>query len=118
VQIKACSANSNPRNAGFFPILNIAEPRPRYVFIFYSEAATVDDGKTHGVYWIIPSDKLAEPGFGNRLKSDNNEGAYRVRLANHSSKSNLVTPRPKYQQYVDAFEAAFGAAPNAGNHDE
>ncbi|MBI1424281.1 MAG: hypothetical protein GC149_12495 [Gammaproteobacteria bacterium] len=100
VQIKARSKNCNPKNAGHFPQLTISSPKKNYIFIFYSEAINT--------YWVIPSTKIVEPGFGNVLKSGPSEGKYRVILTNYSKSKNLVTPRPKYQKYENAFVQAFG----------
>lgn len=106
IQIKARSKNCVPRNAGFFPLLHIKNPRKSYVFIFYSEMCELN-GKA-GVYWVIPSDKIAEPRFGNVLKSGKNKGKFRLHLTNHSRKTEKVTPRPKYIEYVGAFDRFLG----------
>ena len=50
IQIKARSADCNPKESGKFAGLKILEPRENYYFLFYSEKA-----KT---YWIIPSLEL------------------------------------------------------------
>lgn len=108
IQIKARSSNANPKNAGFFPQLPIVNPRTNYIFIFYCEA--VDGG---GLHWVIPSLKLAEDGFGNQLKSGPRKGQYRIRLTNYSETRNVVTPRPKFSEYINAFERFLGPPPIA-----
>jgi hypothetical protein len=100
VQIKARSRDCSPRNAGHFPLLDISNPRRRYIFIFYSEAIQT--------YWVIPSTTMVSGGFCNRIKSGLNKGRYRVLLTNYSQSKKTVKPRPKYQKYIDSFERAFG----------
>jgi len=102
VQIKARSGTCNPKNAGHFPTLQIDAPRENYIFIFYSEQA--------GCHWVIPASKLAEPGFCNQIKSGPNCGCYRIMLTNVNSVGE-VTCRPKFRQYINAFEAACGPPP-------
>jgi hypothetical protein len=100
VQIKARSKDAKGRNAGFFPTIDIPEPRPNYIFIFYVEALDT--------YWVIPSTKIVEEGFGNRLKSGPRVGKYRLRLANYSESKGIIRPRPKYAEYENAFEKVLG----------
>ena len=101
VQIKARSKDCVVGNQAYFPLLWVDKPRRNYIFILYAEA--IGD---QGTYWVIPSTTLTEPGFGNSLKSGDNKGAFRVRLALNGK------PRPKYLNYINAFENAFGAPPN------
>lgn len=105
VQIKARSRDCNPKNAAHFPLLSIPEPRDNYIFIFYSEAIDT--------YWVISSTKLVEPGFCNQNKSGPNEGKYRILLSNYSESKKTVNARPKYKEYIGAFDAAFGKAEGA-----
>lgn len=100
VQIKARSRDCNPRNAGHFPMLQVGDPRKSYVFIFYSEQAST--------YWVIPASKIVSKGFCNLRKSGGTKGRYRILLTNYSRARNIVTPRPKYKAYENAFDAAFG----------
>ena len=100
VQIKARSSMCNPRNAGHFPLLEISRPRQNYVFIFYSEQIDT--------YWVIPSTVMVKPGFCNSIKSGPKKGRYRIMLTNYSTSKKQVTPRPKYQKYIDAFGSVFG----------
>ncbi|MCB1385034.1 MAG: hypothetical protein KDJ80_03755 [Nitratireductor sp.] len=109
VQIKARSREVNPRNAGFFPTLPIPELRDNYIFILYAEAAEHPNGGSQGVYWVIPSKEIAE--HGGSLKSGPGKGAFRLWLTLHSQKTGLVTVRPKYRKFIDAFEEAFGTPP-------
>jgi len=104
VQIKARSKDCNPKNAGHFPLIDVSEARPNYVFVFYSERAEM--------YWVIPSDRIVEPDFANRHKTGPNEGRYRLRLTTCTS-ANEAKPRPKYAEYQNAFESVFGV-PMAG----
>lgn len=100
VQIKARSKDCNPKNAGHFPQLPIPTPRNNYIFIFYSESIET--------FWVIPSSHLAGPGFCNTLKSGPSKGKYRIMLTNYSTAKGAVSARPKYAQYIDAFDQAFG----------
>lgn len=101
VQVKARSSDASPRNAGFFPQLKIPNPRDNYVFVFFAEGIG-----ERGTYWVIPSTRLVEPGFGLVIKSGPRKGYFRVKL------NNQLRPRPKYAAYVDAWEAAFGRPQN------
>ena len=103
IQVKARSKEANPKNAGHFPLLSIDKPRDNYIFIFYSEAAG-----TYGTHWVIPSTKLVERGFCNSLKSGPNKGRYRINLTNYSEARGLVMPRPKYKDFIDAFQTLLG----------
>lgn len=100
VQIKARSKDCNPRHAGQFPQLDVGDPRKNYVFIFYSE--TID------TYWVIPSTTLVSPGFANQVKSGPSKGKYRVLFTNYSGAKHAVTARPKYGEWINAFEKVFG----------
>ena len=100
VQIKARSKDCNPKNAGHFPQLNIILPRRNYIFIFYSELIDT--------YWLIPSTTLVKPGFCNVAKSGSSKGKYRILLTNYSPVKKEVSPRPKYKEYIEAFESVFG----------
>lgn len=107
IQIKARSKVANPRHAGQFPQILVEQPRDNYIFIFYSEAA----GDT-GTHWVIPSTKFVEPGFCNTRKSGKNKGQHRLMLTNYSSARKLVIPRPKYKDYVNAYETYLGKPPH------
>jgi hypothetical protein len=109
VQIKARSKNIVPGNAGHFPLLPIDKPRWNYVFIFYSEHIDT--------YWVIPSTHMVKDGFCNHNKSGPNKGKYRIMLTNYSKSKDKISARPKYLDYVDAFEKVFGP-PIAGNKAE
>ena len=104
VQIKARSKDANPENAAHFPQLSIPEPRDNYIFIFYSESIET--------YWVIPSLKIVEPGFGNVLKSGPSKGKYRLKLTNYSLSKNTVSSRPKYKDFEFAFEQVLGKPRN------
>lgn len=100
IQIKARSKDCNPKNAGHFPQLDVPTPRKNYVFIFYSEHINT--------YWVIPSTVLVSDGFSNRIKSGNSEGKFRVMLTNYSESKSATSARPKYTEWIDAFERVFG----------
>ncbi len=100
VQIKARSKDCNPKNAAHFPQLDIPKPSRNYIFIFYSEAINK--------FWVIPSTTMVAPGFCNQIKSGPSKGKYRIILTNYSQSKKLVSARPKYAKYIDAFESAFG----------
>lgn len=96
VQIKARSKESKAGQVGHFPLLDCSNARKNYIFIFFSEAVG-----ERGRYWVIPSLTIVQPGFGTTLKSGKNKGKYR-----------LILNRPKYKDFVEAFEAAFGKPPH------
>lgn len=100
VQVKARSAGVMNRNAAFFPLLKIPEPRANYIFVFYAEAIG-----ERGTYWVIPSLHLVRQKFGLTIKSGPRKGYYRIKL------NNELRPRPKYAPYVNAWEPAFGPPP-------
>ncbi len=106
VQIKARSKDCKPKNAGLFPLLNIRDPRRNYVFILYSENI--------GTYWVIPSVEIVKPGFANQIKSGPNKGKFRLMLTNYSAKRDCVTPRPKYEKWIDAFDRVLGEPAELG----
>jgi hypothetical protein len=100
VQVKARSADASARNAGFFPTLKIPKPRKNHVFVLYAEAIG-----ERGTYWVIPSTHFARRGFAMTIKSGPRKGAYRIKV------NNELRARPKYADYVDAWERAFGRPP-------
>lgn len=96
VQIKARSLESKAGKSGLFTLIDCSQARRNYIFVFFAEGVG-----ERGRYWVIPSTHIVRPGFANSLKSGKNVGKYR-----------LVLNRPKYADYVDAFEAAFGKPPH------
>jgi hypothetical protein len=100
VQIKARSAETTSRNAGFFPQLKIANPRRSYVFVLYAEGIG-----ERGTYCVIPSTHFAWRGFALTIKSGPRQGLYRIKL------NNDLRARPKYAKYIDAWTKAFGKPP-------
>jgi hypothetical protein len=97
IQVKARSRESKAGKVGHFPLLDCSNPRENYVFIFFAEGVG-----ERGRYWVIPSTTIVQPGFSTSLKSGKNKGKYR-----------LILNRPKYKDYVDAFDAAFGTPPHS-----
>jgi hypothetical protein len=93
IQIKARSKDCNPRNAGTFAALEVRKPRPNFFFIFYSEQADC--------YWVLPSTELINEA--NQNKSGKNAGKYRIVFTNLSRKTGLVTPRPRFEKYMNNF---------------
>lgn len=78
------------------------------MFIFYSEACMSSEN-CQGVYWMIPSTKIVQQGFGNVVRSGANKGKYRLHLTNYSERRKIVTPRPKYFNWINAFSKVLGA---------
>lgn len=93
IQIKARSKDCNPRNAGTFAALEVRKPRPNFFFIFYSEQADC--------YWVLPSTELVKEA--NQNKSGKNAGKYRIVFTNLSRKTGLVSPRPRFEKYMNNF---------------
>lgn len=92
VQIKARSKDCKPRNAGRFAAMDIANPRPNYFFIFYSEQANT--------YWVVPSEELVR--LARRNKTGRNEGRYTINFCNVRA-DGTVAPRPKFDRYKNNF---------------
>jgi hypothetical protein len=93
IQIKARSKDCNPRNAGTFAALEVRKPRPNFFFIFYSEQADC--------YWVLPSTELVKEA--NQNKSGKNAGKYRIVFTNLSRNTGLVSPRPRFEKYMNNF---------------
>ena len=96
LQIKARSKSA--QNASTFAAMEIREPRPNFLFVFYSEACET--------YWVMPSLDVIR--LANRNKSGANEGKYSIVFCNCNSSGKWI-PRPKWQQYKNAFELIRGA---------
>ena len=90
VRIRARSGTG--KNAGFFTPVKLYNPRPNYIFIFYSEPVNT--------CWVIPSLALAK--VANRSKSGKTKGTYSLMLASETEKG--WRARPKYRKYENAFE--------------
>jgi hypothetical protein len=91
IQIKARSADCDPKNAGRFAAMKIRHPRKNFFYIFYSDQAKK--------YWIIPSLKLIKEA--RRNKAGLNKGNYTIDLCNANSKG--IYPKPRFQKYEGAF---------------
>lgn len=91
VQIKARSKDA--KQPGTFAALDVPNPRPNYIFIFYSEAADC--------YWVMSSlDLVAEANVG---KSGGAEGKFSLKFVNVSV-GGEARPRPKWEKYRDHFD--------------
>jgi hypothetical protein len=89
IQIKARSKGA--KQAGTFAAMEIRNPRPDFWFIFYSEAAET--------YWVMPSKDVVL--MANTNKQGKNKGKCRIVFCNKTK--NGWRPRPKFEQYRDAF---------------
>lgn len=94
IQIKARSKECNPKNAGTFAALEVRNPRPNFLFMFYSEQADC--------YWIVPSLELVREA--NKGKTGQNAGRYRIVFTNLSQKTDSVSPRPRFDKYRNNFD--------------
>ena len=94
IQIKARSKDCSPRNAGTFAAMSIPDPRPNYLFLFYSEQ--LDS------YWVIPSTDLVRKATEN--KAGKNKGRFSIHLTAYSKKTGKVSPRDSFSAYEDSFE--------------
>jgi len=94
VQIKARSNHCKPGQAGTFAAMEIRRPRKNFFFIFYSEQANM--------YWVLPSLQLKKEA---RLQAGGKHaGKYSICFTNYSLSKKLVTPRPRFAQYENAFD--------------
>jgi hypothetical protein len=82
VQIKARSADA--KHPGTFAGLTVRDPRPNFMFVFYSEASAA--------YWIMPSLDLVKEAT--RNKGGRNAGKYTINFAN-PGKDGQACPRPR-----------------------
>jgi len=95
IQIKARSKDA--KYAATFAALTVRDPRPNFLFIFYSEAANK--------YWVMPSMdlvRLANVNKGGKNKQGKNKGKFTIKLASKTKSG--WKPRPKFQRYEDAFD--------------
>ena len=91
IQIKARSKECVLKDGGFFPAMQIRNPRENFFFIFYSEHVNT--------YWIIPSlDLVVEA---RRNKAGANAGKYAIQFCNVTKAG--LKPRPRFQKYENAF---------------
>ena len=85
VQIKARSKDCQAYDAGRFAGLKVDDPRPNYIFLFYSEQVDC--------YWVFPSRELVNHAC--RLK----RGTYHLNLC--GTKKGVAYAFPKYERYLD-----------------
>jgi hypothetical protein len=92
VQIKARSAGA--KQAGTFSALAVRDPRPNFMFVFYSEGADA--------YWIMPSLDLVKEAT--RNKEGVNAGRYSIVFTN-MRRDGKSYPRPRFDEWRDNWEA-------------
>ena len=92
VQIKARSAGA--KQAGTFAALAVRDPRPNFMFVFYSEGADA--------YWVMPSLDLIKEAT--RNKDGVNAGRYSIVFTN-TRKDGKPYPRPRFDDWRDNWEA-------------
>jgi hypothetical protein len=87
LQIKARSKKAAIRDAAYFGGHPIPNPRPNYLFMFFSERAQN--------YWVIPSLKLVN--LVNTKKTGKHVGDWAIRLG--IAHGEIVRPRPKFREF-------------------
>jgi hypothetical protein len=92
VQIKARSADA--KQAGTFSALAVRDPRPNFMFVFYSEGANA--------YWIMPSLDLVTEAT--RNKEGVNAGRYSIVFTNIRA-DGTPHPRPRFNAWKGNWEA-------------
>jgi hypothetical protein len=92
VQIKARSADA--KQAGTFAALAVRDPRPNFMFVFYSEGA--------GTYWVMPSLDLIKEATRNNEGA--NSGKYSIVFTN-TRKDGKAYPRPRFDAWRGNWEA-------------
>lgn len=94
IQIKARSANINPKNFGYYPLLAVPTDRDNHFFIFYSDAVSK--------YWVLPATdiiRLAEEKGScvNIALSGSNKGKYAVRVTGLRNGEPIL--KKQFEQY-------------------
>ena len=89
VQIKARSKECKPENAARFAALKIPNPRPNYVFIFYSEQ--------RNAYWVMPSKDVI--GNASENKTGQGMGSYTIVFPKTGEKAKKLD-----EEYRDNFD--------------
>jgi hypothetical protein len=92
VQIKARSATA--KNHGTFSAMEVRNPRPNFMYVFYSEAADS--------YWVMPSLDLIREA--NCNKGGTNLGKYSIIFTNASAESQ-PRPRPRFERWRNHLES-------------
>ena len=92
VQIKARSTGA--KQAGTFAALTVRDPRPNFMFVFFSEGASA--------YWVMPSLDLVKEAT--RNKEGANAGKYSIVFTN-MRKDGIPYPRPRFDAWRDNWEA-------------
>jgi hypothetical protein len=92
VQIKARSTDA--KQPGTFAALIVRDPRPNFMFVFYSEGT--------GTYWVMPSLDLVQEAT--RNKEGVNAGKYSI-VFTDLRKDGKHHPRPRFDEWKDNWEA-------------
>ena len=92
VQIKARSDSA--KQAGTFSALAVRDPRPNFMFVFYSEGA--------GAYWVMPSLDLIKEATCN--KEGVHTGKYSIMFTNEH-KDGKPHPRPRFEPWRNNWDA-------------
>ena len=93
LQIKARSKNCIPLDAARFAAMNIPNPRPNLVFMFYSEWLDT--------WWLVPSIDLTEE-LANRNRQGKNAGKYHILF------SGLPKGKPTVKEKFDQYRGEKG----------
>lgn len=97
VQIKARSKDA--KHPGTFAALEVRQPRPNFMFVFYSEGANA--------YWVMPSLDLVQQATMNKggVTGDGpNKGKFTIVFTNRRS-DGTVSPRPRFNSWKDNWGA-------------
>jgi hypothetical protein len=97
VQIKARSDTA--KQPGTFAALTIRNPRPNFMFLFYSEAANT--------YWVMPSLDLVREATSN--KAGKNACKQTIVFTNTRS-DGIARSRPRFEQWKDNWDAFYQMA--------
>jgi hypothetical protein len=92
VQIKARSADA--KQPGTFAAMPVRDPRPNFMFVFYSEAT--------GAYWIMPSTDLVREATCN--KEGKHSGKYTIVFTNNHADGH-PHPRPRFDSWRENWSA-------------
>ena len=97
VQIKARSKDA--KQPGTFAALEVRDPRPNFMFVFYSEGANT--------YWVMPSLELVREATENKggVTGDGaNKGKFTIVFTNPRSDGTL-SPRPRFDPWKKNWNA-------------
>ncbi|MGH9152966.1 MAG: hypothetical protein ACRD03_11335 [Acidimicrobiales bacterium] len=97
LQIKARSKNA--RQPGTFAAVEVRDPRPNFMFVFYSEAADT--------YWLMPSLDVVRQATENK-GGETGQGANKGKLTivfTSTRADGTVSPRPRFDAWRNNWEA-------------